>query len=89
MTIARVVRRWTMQDMCDAATRARFEQLMVEASRKSRGSPPLVDSWDDGGGTSPWYSACAGSDEKALRDRCVAMFGVECDRDDLVVRRSL
>lgn len=53
----------------------RFEQLMRDATRKPRGVPALVHAWDDGRGIMCWYTARAGADERALRDRCRAVFG--------------
>ena len=57
-----------------------FEHLMRSASQKTRGHPPLVESWDDGRSVMCWYTARAGADERALRDRCRDIFGAR-ERD--------
>lgn len=60
----------------DADTLSRFQALMQAASSKRKGSPALVSSWDDGRGSTPWYSARCCPDEIALRDRVAALLGV-------------
>lgn len=62
----------------------RFEALMRRHARTVRnqrgqkaakGMPMLVSAWDDGRGCLCWYTARAGAAERALYQRCVAIFG--------------
>jgi len=53
----------------------RFERLMALASRKPKGRPPLVLSWDDGRGVMCWYEAHAGLEERQLAAHCRKLFG--------------
>lgn len=57
-----------------------FDRLMRRASRKVKGSPRLVDVWDDGRGIRCWYSARAGADERRLAEQCREIFGAR-ERD--------
>ncbi|HEY8380289.1 MAG TPA: hypothetical protein VIK91_27575 [Nannocystis sp.] len=61
---------------------AQFSALMREMSRQFRGRPPIVVAWHDGRGVVCWYQAHAGPDERALRDRCRALFGAREQAED-------
>ena len=60
---------WTRRQLDD------FGALMEAASVKPRGRPRLVTAWNRSRSCVCWYSAQAGPEEVALRDKCRAIFG--------------